>query len=157
MSRIGALMICAFAIALSVACSIEPSDERPGLALAGEVHRQMVGDWSFTSDAHDVFIETAIFGFIPHSVTIWCVNLGSQLYVSADEPDGKLWVFNVARDPNVRLKIGDRVYEQKLVLVTDTETMAEIDSEFAEKYDYEEEEYEDVEAAYWQVVERDNT
>jgi hypothetical protein len=155
MSRIGVLMVCASAIALSVACSIEPSDERPGLGLAGEVHRQVVEDWSFTSDAQDIFIETETFYFIPHSVTIWCVTSGNQLYVSADDPDSKLWVSNVARDPNVRLKIGDKVYEQKLVLVTDADTMANIDSAFAQKYDYEEEEDDDVEAAYWHVVERD--
>ncbi len=37
MSRIVAFMACAMAIALTVACSMEPSGERPGLGLPGEV------------------------------------------------------------------------------------------------------------------------
>ena len=155
MSRIAAVVVCAIVIVLNVACSLEPSDERPGFGLSGEVNQQAVEDWSFTSDAHDVSIETTTSYFIPHSVTVWVVTLGNQLYVSADEPDGKSWVANVARDPNVRLKFGDKIYEQKLVVVTDAETMAKIDTAFAKKYDYEEEEFEDVEAAYWRVVERD--
>lgn len=155
MSRTAALMVCSMAIALGVACSLDPSDERPGFGLAGEVHQQAVEDWSFTADTRDVFIETTTSYFIPHSVTVWVVTLGDQLYVSADEPDGKSWVSNVARDPNVRIKLGDKVYEQKLVVVTDAETMAKIDTAFAKKFDYEEEEFEGVEAAYWLVVERD--
>lgn len=155
MSRIGAVVVCAIVIVLNVACSLEPSDERPGFGLSGEVNQQAVEDWSFTADSRDVFIETTTAYFVPHSVTVWVVTLGDQLYVSADEPDGKSWVSNVARDPNVRIKIGDEVYEQKLVVVTDSETMAKIDTAFAKKFDYEEEEFEGVEAAYWLVVERD--
>jgi hypothetical protein len=58
MSRIAAFMACAIAIALTVACSIDPSDERPGLGLSGEVVQQAIEDWSFTSDAKEIFIET---------------------------------------------------------------------------------------------------
>jgi len=156
MSRILASVSCAITIALTVACSIDPSDERPGLGLSGEVHQQAVEDWSFTADADEIFIETVTSYWIPHSVTAWCVIVGDELYVSADDADKKSWVANVARDPNVRLKIGDRVYEQKLVPVTDTVTMASIDSGFARKYEYEEEEADDdMTVGYWRVVERD--
>jgi hypothetical protein len=65
-------------------------------------------------------------------------------------------VNNVARNPNVRLKIAGKVYEQKLVPVTDEATMAAIDSGFARKHDYEEEEGDDeMVVGYWRVVERD--
>ena len=117
MSKIAALMVCTISTALCVSCTIGPKDERPGFRLSGEVNQQVVEDWSFTSEARDVFVETATLYFIPHSVTVWCVTLGDQLYVSADEPEGKLWVSNVARDPNVRLKIGDKIYEQRLELI----------------------------------------
>ncbi len=96
--------------------------------------------------------------WIPHSVTVWCVIVGNELYVSADDADKKSWVANVARNPNVRLKIGDKVYEQKLVPITDTATIAAIDSGFARKYEYDEEEEEyddDMTFGYWRVVERD--
>ena len=156
MSRVVAFMACAIASALTVACSIDPSDERPGLGLSGEVHQQAIEDWSFTSDADEIFIETVTSYWIPHSVTAWCVTVGNRLYVSADDADKKSWVANVARDPNVRLKIGDEVYEQKLVPVTDAATIASIDSGFARKYEYEEEEADDdMTVGYWRVVERD--
>jgi hypothetical protein len=156
MPRIVAFMACAIAIAMTVACSIEPSDERPGLGLSGEVHQQAVEDWSFTEDADEIFIETVTSYWIPHSVTVWCVTVGNELYVAADDADKKRWVANVARDPNVRLKIKDKVYEQKLVPVTDATTIASIDSGFVQKYDYEEEETdEDTAVGYWHVVERD--
>jgi hypothetical protein len=144
------------AIALTVACSIEPSDERPGLGLSGEVHQQAIEDWSFTEDSGEIFIETVTSYWIPHSVTAWCVTVGNDLYVSADYADRKSWVANVARNPNVRLKIKGKVYEQKLVAVTDHETIDSIDSGWARKYEYEEEEVdEDMTVGYWRVVERD--
>ena len=156
MSRIVGFMICAMTLVLAVACSIDPSDQRPGLGLSGEVHQQAVEDWSFTSDAYEIFIETTTSYWIPHSVTAWCVIVEDELYVAADDADKKSWVTNVARDPNVRLKIGEKVYEQKLVPVTDAATMAAIDSGFARKYEYEEEEAdEEMTVGYWRVAERD--
>ena len=40
-------------------------------SLSGEVHQQEVEDWSFTSDALEIFIETVTSYWIPHSVTAW--------------------------------------------------------------------------------------
>ncbi len=156
MPRIVAFMTCAIAIALTAACSIEPSGERPGLGLPGEVHQQAVEDWSFTDDSGEIFIETVTSYWIPHSVTAWCVTVENELYVSADYADKKSWVANVARDPNVRLKIKGRIYEQKLVPVADPTTIASIDSGFVRKYEYEEGEADaDMTVGYWHVVERD--
>jgi hypothetical protein len=154
--RVVALAACVTTIALTVGCAIEPSDERPGLRLSGEVHQGAVEDWSFSEDSGEIFVETVTSYWIPHSVTAWCVTVGNGLYISADYPDRKSWVANVARNPNVRLKIKGKVYEQKLVLVTDPTTIASIDSGFVRKYEYEEEEGdEDIPAGYWRVVERD--
>ena len=152
--RVAAFIACA--LALPVACSSEPSDERPGLGLPGEVHQGAVEDWSFSEDSGEVFIETVTSYWIPHSVTAWVVTVGKGLYVSADYPDRKSWVANVARNPNVRVKIKGKVYEQKLVPVTDPTTIASIDSAFVRKYEYEEEEVdESMTVGYWRVVERD--
>jgi hypothetical protein len=155
MSRIITPIAYTLAIAMISACSTDPSDERPGFGLSGEVVQQAVEDWSFTSDAKEIFIETTTSYGIPHSVTAWCVIVEDELYVAADDADKKSWVANVARDPNVRLKIGDKVYEQKLVPVTDAGIQASIDSGFARKYEYEEEETDDdMVVGYWRVVER---
>jgi len=151
-------MICAIVIALMAACAIDPKDGRPGLGLTGEVHQQASEGWSCTEDAGEIFIETVTSYRIPHSVTAWCVTVGKELYVSADDSDKKTWVANVARDPNVRLKIKGRIYEQKLVPVVDPTTIASIDSGFVRKYEYDEEDYEvdeEMVLAYWRVVERD--
>jgi hypothetical protein len=157
MPKIVALLGYAFAIVTLASCSIDPSDERPGLRLSGEVHQQPVEDWSFSEDSGEIFIETVTSYWIPHSITAWCVTVGDELFVSADYADKKSWVANVARNPNVRLKIKGKVYEQKLVPVTDPTTIASIDSGFVRKYEYEEEDYEvdeDMTVGYWRVVEQ---
>jgi hypothetical protein len=151
------LVIPGIVIALMTACAIDPEGERPGLGLTGEVHQQVVEDWSFTEDSGEIFIETVTSYWIPHSVTAWCVTVGDELYVSADYADKKKWVANVARDPKVRLKIKGKIYQQKLVPVTDPATIDAIDEGFVQKYEYEEEEdsaYEDMTIGYWRVIER---
>jgi len=157
MSRIIGLFACILGISLALACSIEPSDQRPGLGLSGEAAQQPVQDWSFASDAKEIFIETATPYFIPHSVTIWSVTLGNQLYVAAYHADTKRWVTNVARDPNVRLKIGNKIYEQKLETVKDAATLALLNGGYVRKYELEEDNDVGKEASsvYWRVVERD--
>ena len=149
--------VCILSIAACIACSIDPSDERPGLGLSGEVNQQPVQDWSFTSDFKEIFVETATPYGIPHSVTIWCVAHENQLYLGAWAPDTKRWVANVARDPNVRLKIGDKVYEQKLEVLTDAATIAKLNQSYARKYGYDAEDdaEEEASSAHWRVVERD--
>ncbi len=156
MPKFVGFVACAIAAVLTVACSIMPRDERPGFRLPGEVHPSPVESWSFTEDSGEIFIETATRYWIPHSVTAWCVMVGDDLYVSADYADKKRWVANIARNPNVRLWIKGRVYEQKLVPVTDPTIIASIDSGWAGKYEYEEEEVdEEMVVGYWRVVERD--
>jgi hypothetical protein len=161
MAKFVAFMAYAFVIALTVSCTLDPRDERPGLGLSGPVVQQLVEDWSFTEGAREIFIETTTSYWIPHSVTAWCVTVGSELYVAADDADKKSWVANVARDPNVRLKIIGKVYEQKLEPVTDATTIAAIaaiDDGFVRKYEYDEEDdefYEGMTFGYWRVVERD--
>jgi hypothetical protein len=139
MRRILALACSALALQ-SIACSIEPSDERPGFGLSGEVVTEAVESWSFSDEFEDVFIETRTRYFLPHSVTIWCTAIGTQLYIAALDPEEKHWVANVRRDPNVRLKI-------------EAGTIEFIDRAFENKYGYDESES-DVPAAYWRVVER---
>ena len=157
MSRIIGLLACVLLITGSLACSIEPSDERPGFRLPGRVAQQPVQDWWFAANAKEIFIETATPYFIPHSVTIRCLTLDKQLYVGAWEADTKRWVANVARDPNVRIKISNKIYEQKLEPITDAATSARISEGFARKYDYDEEDdaNEAASTAHWRVVARD--
>jgi hypothetical protein len=142
---------------LGAACSLEPSGKRPGLWISGEIARDPVSDWSFTSGVEEILIETRSGYGLPHSVTIWCVSLDGELYVGASAPDfpqRRRWVRNVRRDPDVRLGIAGRIYERRLEPVADPVLADSVNRAFGRKYRY------DVDADpdpvfYWRVVERE--
>jgi hypothetical protein len=114
---------------------------RPGLWLRGEVVTTPVTNWDWVNKIQDpirkntIMLETHTWYRIPHSVTIGIRGRGDKLYVNArqDEarmvkpfPHDKFWTANVARDPRVRMKIGGKIYEMTLVLVTDRSEVAQI-------------------------------
>lgn len=141
---------------LAWACGIEPSGDRPGFGLRGEVAREPVDDWSFTDGIEEILIETRTWYGIPHSVTIWCVAIEGALYVGAsfpDFPDERYWVSNVKRDPNVRLAIDGRIYERRLEPIGDGAMTDFVNRAFGRKYHYDVDEDPDP-VAYWRVVER---
>ncbi len=116
---------------------VDPQDRRPGLWLSGESVSEPVEDWSFTRAHREIFIETRTPYWIPHSVTIVCVDLDGRLYVGARRPTEKRWVAYVARDPRVRLAIGGRLYERRLEKVEDPRDREAIYRAYAEKYGWE--------------------
>jgi hypothetical protein len=133
MQRTAILIVNVIFLAVVTGC-IEPKDFRPGLRLSGDVVTEPVDDWSF-SDAHRyLFIETATLYLLPHSVTIAGASLDGQLYLWSNDPDQKRWVANVVRNPNVRLKLGDEIYEQRLKIVEDTALQEAILASYAAKY-----------------------
>jgi hypothetical protein len=119
---------------LCLASCIDPADRRPGLRLGGEVVEESGGDWSFTDAHREIAIETRSPWLLPHSVTIFCAAKDGRFFVAARNPDGKRWVDNVDRDPDVRLEIGGRVYEQRLVALKDPEDITTAQDAFAAKY-----------------------
>jgi hypothetical protein len=106
---------------------------RPGLWLKGEVVTAPVTDWSFVGSVshpgrslNTVLVETRTPYFIPHSVRTVPFVRNGMLYIRSHQdrmdlafPRDKSWTVNVARDPRVRIKIGDKLYEATMVLVTD--------------------------------------
>jgi hypothetical protein len=73
-----------------------------------------------------VLVETRTPYFIPHSVRTMPFVRNGVLYIRSHQdrmdlqfPNDKSWTSNVARDPRVRIKIGDKLYEATMVLVTD--------------------------------------
>jgi len=106
---------------------------RPGLWLKGELVTTPVTDWSFVDNVphpgrtlNTVLVETRTPYFIPHSVrTIPFVRNG-VLYIRSHQdrmdrqfPNDKSWTSDVVRDPRVRIKIGDKLYEATMVPVAD--------------------------------------
>jgi hypothetical protein len=115
----------AIAIAIAMAGCFGPKDRRPGMRLPGEV-APTPSDWSFTKDYPEIAIEVRTPYLLPHSVTIVCGMLDEMLFVGARDPETKRWPGWVDDDPEVRLGIGDRVYEVKLVPITDPALIARI-------------------------------
>ena len=103
----------------------EPHGRMPGLWLKGNLVATPVTDWSFTVSIETVKIQTNTAYLLPHSVTTNCVSYNGQLYLTSlyraglTYPQGRSWNTNVARDPHVRIKIGNNVYDRRLSLVTD--------------------------------------
>ena len=104
---------------------LDPKERRPGLWLSGTVVTAPVKDWSFTDKYPTIFVETRTWYGIPHSVTTSSVSHEGRLYLTSVYREGtqfprdKLWNRNIVRDPHVRLKIGDQLYDRTLSLVTD--------------------------------------
>lgn len=111
----------------------------PGLWLSGKVVTTPVTDWSFVSQYKTDKLQTRTWYGIPHSVTTGYVLHNGQLYITSmfaagvPFPNGKSWVKNVMRDPHVRLKFGDDLYDCKLAHVTDANERAVVLAERAKQ------------------------
>jgi hypothetical protein len=106
---------------------------RPGLWLKGQLVTTPVTDWSFVDkiphpgrSVNTILVETRTPYLIPHSVRVMPDVRSGQLFIRSHQdrmevqfPKDKSWTANVARDPRVRIKIGDKLYQATLVLVAD--------------------------------------
>jgi hypothetical protein len=117
----GGILVC-LALLLGVfrITGLNPHDGIPGLWLTGDLVTAPVTDWSFIDKVPTIKLQTQG-RLLPHSVTINCLAYNSQLYVTSVYSAGppRMWNENVMRDPHVRIKIGDKLYNRTLVLVTD--------------------------------------
>jgi len=148
--RIGA----ALALSLVTIACFSPSDQRPGLRLSGE-SAAIPADWSFTNDHQLIAVEVQTPYFLPHSVTIWCAELDGVLYVGARNPESKRWPGWVDADPDVRLKIGERLYEVSLIPFDEPERLGRLRRAYVAKYELPETPPgEGPPIRYWQVAPR---
>ena len=87
------------------------------------------GYWEATHIAVEVGGES------PHSVQTWVIVLGDELFVPADffNP-GKRWPHLALEDPRARLRIGQEIFEGRLVRVEDEARVQELRLETARKY-----------------------
>ncbi len=104
----------------------------PGFWLKGEAVTTPVTDWSFTDQIPQIKIQTQTPFLLPHSVIIWCAVYNDNLYVTSYR--GRQWVENIIRDPHVRLKIADKVYDRTLSLVDDPAEKAAVLQAKGRKY-----------------------
>jgi hypothetical protein len=125
---VGILVCLVLALVVLRFTGLDPKDRRPGLWLTGELVTTPVTDWSFTDKIRNVEVQTRTWYLLPHSVRINCVSYDGHLYLSTVNPLGisapHNWNVNVARDPHVRLKVGNQLYDRTLTLVTDPDEKA---------------------------------
>ena len=139
----GAILVCLILLLLSARVfGFEPENctpfnrslscKLPGLWLKGKVVTAPVTDWSFTNKIQQIKIQTQTPYLLPLSVTIWCAVYNGNLYVTSNP--GKLWDEDITRDPHVRLKIGDRVFDRTVAIVNDPAEKAAVLEVKGKKY-----------------------
>ena len=137
---ISLIVIALFTILSLLIVGYEPQDQSPGLWLTGELATEPVADWSFTEQHGEIFVQTRSPWFIPHSVTAYCATYNDSFYLfsayygGGDFPDLRRWNKNVVRDPRVRLKIGDQLFDQTLSYIDDESIRMPVHQAFVDKY-----------------------
>src|SRR5690242_9472915 len=111
---------------------IPPGLENMGLWVRGE-SAPTPSDWSFLDGLRTVRVETRTWYRIPFSVEGDVIRVGQQPYLLSHYfppkpgqpdtrdrfPEQRFWNRNVVRDPRIRLKAGDQVFELQAYHVTD--------------------------------------
>ncbi len=113
----------------------------PGLWLSGDVVREPISNWDWINEVNDpvrgntIMLETRTWYGIPHSIVINALPRGDKLYFSGSEQDFRLerefpyskrWWTNIERDPRVRMKIDDKIYEMTVAHMADRNEVIEI-------------------------------
>jgi len=138
---VGALLVCAVLLLIVFRITgFGPHGRTPGLWLSGSLVTTPVTDWSFADQYPTLEIQTKTWYRLPHSVTTSCMTYNGQLYVGSiygpgiQYPHGRSWNENVARDPRVRIKIGNQLYDCTLVHITDPSLIAAVLEAEQKKY-----------------------
>jgi hypothetical protein len=122
----GILVVLILTVIIVRIVGFEPKGNRAGLWLKGNLVTTPITDWSFTNKYPTIEIQTNTWYLIPHSVTATVVCSDGKLYLTSNYPkgvtypNGRSWHRNIARDPRVRIKVGDNLYDGTVTyLVTD--------------------------------------
>ena len=123
-------------------CSTTPSwsCRLPGLWLRGNVANAPPADWSYTDKIAHLMIQTHTPYLLPVSVTADFALYNGNLYVEStypagvEYPNGRRWNGYLARDPRVRVKIGDQLFDGTMVYVTDPTEIQGVLQAKAKKY-----------------------
>ena len=117
---LGAVVACVVLVLLVLRVTgLDPHERIPGLWLTGTVAAAPATDWSFTDKIVTVKVQTSTPYLLPHSVTTWCIAYNGQLYLATSGAAVREWPRDVARDPHVRLKVGDQLFDATLMVVAD--------------------------------------
>lgn len=109
------------------------TDGNMGFYLSGDVVTTHVTDWSFSDAFHDIKIETRTPFLVRHWVSSYVARSDDRIFLFSDYfapapgktdlrdrfPEARFWNRMVLRDPRIRLKIGERVFEARAYALTD--------------------------------------
>jgi len=123
--RIAGALVVLLVLALGSArvLGFNPGPVAPGLWLSGEEVTTPVTDWSFGAQVKGLTgVETSQWfaPFLAHSVTTTRFHLKDRLYLASGYPagiklpQGRHWNRNVLANPNIRVRMGDKIYPAKL-------------------------------------------
>ena len=124
----------AILITTMILAACEPSGPTPGQWLRGNVVAPLPQDWAFTDDYQEVYVEVSTPYFVPHSVTIWCAQVDGKLFIGARDPESKNWPGWLDDNRDLRLKIGDKLYDAAAADFSDEGTRAAVRTAYTEKY-----------------------
>jgi hypothetical protein len=119
-----------------------------GFWLTGDVVTTPITDWSFTDAVLNIQLETRTWYLIPHFVRADIARNDEQLYLCSEYfapasgkpdlrerfPEARFWNRMVFRDPRIRVKIGDRLFEMRAYALTDPGNIAVARQAFLSKY-----------------------
>jgi len=63
---------------------------------------------------------------VPRGEELYLMSSAQTFRLGEEFPNGKAWWKNVERDPRVRLKIGEKIYEVTVVLVQDRDEVTRL-------------------------------
>ena len=119
-----------------------------GFRLTGDLVTTPVTDWSFIDGIQNIQVETRTWYLFPHFVRTDIARSGDQLYLFSEyfapkpgEPDhrdefpnARFWNRMVVRDPHIRVKIDDRLFEMRAYPLKDPNQVAIARQAFLDKY-----------------------
>ena len=120
-------------VLLALACG--PLGPLPGGQLSGEVANGAPRDWSFSEAYEVVQLETRPQD--PYSVNLWGTAVGDRFYLGSGRGGDSAWVEHIAADAQVRLRVGDKIYELRAVRVEDPEERQRFVDAMKRKYEWE--------------------
>jgi hypothetical protein len=119
-----------------------------GFRLTGDLVTTPVTDWAFTDAVPTIQIETRTWYLIPHFVRTYIARNDAQLYLFSEYfapepgqpdlrdhfPEARFWNRMVVRDPRIRVKIGNQLFQMRAYPLTDPTGMEVARQAFLSKY-----------------------
>jgi hypothetical protein len=110
-----------FGLIFALGCG--PLGPLPGGQLSGELEPTTPSDWAFADEEKTVQLETNPSD--PYSVNVWGAGIGAGFFLAAGGGSESKWAQNIARNPEVRLRIDGRIYELRAVRVDEDPKLRE--------------------------------